>query len=432
MNDRMNRLVLILVILFSFALNEIEACSMYKVTTDGKTMVGTNHDDWFTTPKIWFENANDAQEYGAAFTGARQMSGDRTAPQSGMNTAGLCFSRLASYYPPQENPFKGRLPISDEVDYLTNILHQCATVQEVRKHIERYDHSYFIEGVFIYIDSSGDYLIVEPYQLIEGHEPQYVLSNFCPSITDNEQARKLERYRNGEDFLRTHAPQASLDYCRAMSDSMHVCRKRLGDGTLISSIWDTKNKGMELFFYHDYDTSVHFDLLEELAEGDHSLSIPELFPKNAEFERLVNYKTPSNTVELRIALVILAGLLALFSLLLGISLIRNHKSEDMPILSLVLMILMNLSLIAYTLVLITNKSIFYFDAPYVHYSSNLITASSYLPFALLLLMGYLSIARLMRIKSDGTQRWPKSIVLANTLVYLILVIGFAYWGLYSI
>ncbi len=47
------------------------------------------------------------------------------------------------------------------------------------------------EGVYRYdsIDSLGDYLIVEPYNLIEGNSPNYVLANFCPSITDNEQAR---------------------------------------------------------------------------------------------------------------------------------------------------------------------------------------------------------------------------------------------------
>ena len=78
------------------------------------------------------------------------------------------------------------------------------TVEEVKKYIEQYDHSIFIDDVFIYIDSSGKYLVVEPYQLIEGNNPNYVLSNFCPSITDNENARNLERYRNGEDFLKNN------------------------------------------------------------------------------------------------------------------------------------------------------------------------------------------------------------------------------------
>ena len=78
---------------------------MYKITADGKTMVGCNHDAWLTTPKVWFQNAKQANQYGAAFTGARQVSNNRTTPQSGMNTSGLVFSRLTSYYPIQKQPF---------------------------------------------------------------------------------------------------------------------------------------------------------------------------------------------------------------------------------------------------------------------------------------------------------------------------------------
>lgn len=186
------------------------ACSMYKITADGKTMVGCNHDAWNTSPKIWFENGDQPDEYGAAFTGARVVSDNRTTPQSGMNVAGLAFSRLTSYYPVQPNPFNNRLKITDEAYYLSDILHNCATIKDVRKYIEQYDHSFFISDVFIYIDSSGDYLIVEPYKLIEGRNPSYVLANFCPSITDVETARKFNRYRDGEAYIKENTITPSL------------------------------------------------------------------------------------------------------------------------------------------------------------------------------------------------------------------------------
>lgn len=411
---------------------EIQACSMYKITIDGQTMVGCNHDAWLTTPKIWFENAKHQNEYGAGFTGAREVNNNRTAPQSGMNTAGLVFSRLTSHYPKQNNPFSKRLKITDEIDYLSNILHKCATVSEVKKHIEQYDHSIFINDVFIYIDSLGDYLIVEPYKLIEGDTPNYVLANFCPSITDNEQARKLDRYRNGEDFLKSHSAKLSLEYCTALSDTMHVSRSRNGDGTLITSIWDTKNKSVNLYFYHSYDVAVEFVLAEELAKGDHIVSIPELFPKNSDFERLINYKTPSNTIELRILLVALAGLLAFFSFILSISLFRKNKPTAVSFKSVLMFSAINLILIAYLFVLATNKNIFYFDAPYKHYGSDLISASSYSPFLLLLSIGPLIFYTINRLKSDKIRPWIKVILISNNLVYIILIAGFSYWGLYNI
>jgi hypothetical protein len=258
---KISKALIILSAFFLIALfdNEIKACSMYKITSDGKTMVGCNHDTWFSTAKIWFENARKPNELGASFTGARQVGGNRTAPQSGMNERGLAFSRLSAYYPKQENPFPNRLKIGNEVDYLTGILHKCATVKEVKQYIEQYDQSVFFDDVFIYIDSSGSYLIVEPYTLVEDNDPIYILSNFCPSITDNEQARQLTRYRNGEDFLKTHKVSSSLPYCSALSDTMHVCRSRNGDGTLLSSIWDTKDGLVNLYFYHNFDSSIQFN-----------------------------------------------------------------------------------------------------------------------------------------------------------------------------
>ncbi|NND32947.1 MAG: hypothetical protein HKN76_10170 [Saprospiraceae bacterium] len=403
---------------------------MYKITVDGKTMVGCNEDAWRTTSRIWFENAKNADEYGAGFTGSRQVGSNRTAPQSGMNEVGLTFSRLAAFYPIQDNAFPDRIKITDEEDYLTGILHKCATIEDVKKYIAQYDHSLFFDHVFIYIDSTGKYLIVEPYQLIEGNEPNYLLSNFCPSITDNEQARKIERYRNGEDFLNTHDVNTSLSYCAALSDTMHVCRCRNGDGTLLTSIWDTKDKLVNLYFYHAYDTTVQFDLTEELAKGDRIIPIPGVFPKNSEFERFVNYRTPFNTPSLRILLVALGGILTLFALLFSISALSKHKGVSLKAVTLIAA--MNLLLAAYLAVLATHVSIYYFDAPYKDYGSNLISVSSYTPFLLLLTITPSAFFTIKRLKSVEIRIWIKAMLVSNNLIYLLLIVGFGYWGLYSI
>lgn len=301
----------------------------------------------------------------------------------------------------------------------------------MKKYIEQYDHSFFLNDVFIYIDSLGDYLIVEPYNLIEGNSPNYVLANFCPSITDNEQARKLERYRNGEDFLKSHKAITSIDFCTILSDTMSVCRSRNGDGTLLTSILDTKEKIVCLYFYHNFDTLVQYNLTDELSKGDHIINIPEIFPKNSEFERLVNFKTPSNTVALRILLGLIAGLLNLISFALFLSQIQKNKTTSLSPKSVLVIVLLNLILIAYIAVLITNNSIFYFDVPYKHYNSSLISASSYTPFLLLLLFIPITTLTRNRLKTDKTKLWVKTTLVLNNIVYLILLLGFGYWGLYN-
>lgn len=425
---------LILSVIFAFAIAQgrMQACSMYKITVDGKTMMACNHDAWLTTPKIWFENARQANEYGAAFTGAREVSNSRTTPQSGMNTAGLSFSRLTSYHPIQDKPFKGRLKINDEAEYLSDILHKCASIKELKEYIERFDHSFFINDVFIYVDSLGDYLIVEPYRLIEGNKPNYILANFCPSITDREKARKFERYRKGEDYLNSNRAIASLDFCRILSDTMSVCRGRNRDGTLLTSIWDSENQMLSLYFYHNYDTVVQFSLEDELAKGDHSLKIPSIFPRNPDFERLVNYKTPSNTVQLRVLLLIFSLLLALFPLVLLVSKFWKNGSNAISGKLILSIGLVNLLLMGYIFILITNKGIFYFEAPYKHYGSRIISYFSYMPFLLLFVLGPIAYYTRRVLISGKTKSWLSMVLVSNKLIYLFLILGFSYWGLYSV
>jgi hypothetical protein len=423
--------ILLMTLVLALYQNNLMACSMYKITATGKTIVGCNHDTWLTTPKIWFEKAKRNNGYGTVFTGSRQVSANRTTPQSGMNTAGLVFSRLSSYYPKQSNRFKAKLKITNEADYLSEILHRCATVKEVKKYIQQYDHSFFLNDVFIYIDSLGAYLIVEPYKLIEGNNPNYVLANFCPSITNNKQARKLERYRNGADFLKSHKVSSSLDFSTALADTMAVCRSRNGDGTLITSIFDTKEKVVGIYFYHNFDSLLQFNLTDELSKGDYILNIAEIFPRNPEFERLINFKTPSNTPALRLLLVLFAVSLALISAALLLSQIQNNKNKPLTIKLVLVLVSLNFILIAYIVVLITNNSIFYFDVPYQHYNSRLISASSYTPFLLLGLFLPLVIHTRNSLKANRPKLWLRITLVLNYAVHLMLLLSFGYWGFFN-
>lgn len=423
---------LTLLILIGFLLSsqkQSRACSMYKITVEGKTMVGCNEDAWRTTSRIWFQNAKTRNEYGAAFTGSRKVKLNQFAPQSGMNEVGLTFSRLTSYYPKNNNQAIDKKEITNEVRYLTDILHKCATVKDVKRFIDQYDRSIFIDDVFIYIDSSGKYLVVEPYNFIEGDDDSYVLSNFCPSITKHEEARKIDRYRNGEDYINTNKIEASFSYCSDLSNTMHVCRNRNGDGTLLTSIWDTKNGLVNLYFYHSYDSTVQFNLAEELAKGDHMLHVASLFPVNPEFERLSSYKTPFNTPSLRILLVIVGGILTLLFLVFTVVFIRNRKTvNDYKIL--VVTSVLNLLLTVYFFVLATNINIYYFDAPYKHYSSNFISTFSYFPLLLLLSIIPIVIYTIRFIKPKRRKSWVKNLLVINNLIYITSILGFAYWGLF--
>ncbi|MBP6074538.1 MAG: hypothetical protein KA486_06190 [Flavobacterium sp.] len=415
-----------LVLLLSFHVGD--SCSMYKVTKNGKTMVGCNEDAWRTTSHIWFEVGQNNQ-YGAAFTGSRWDGENGYAPQSGMNEHGLVFSRLASYHPKLiTSKFNNRIQITNPTRYLKDILHSCKTVEDVKKYIEKYDQRYFIEDVFIYIERSGKYIIVEPYKILSGNDAKYVLSNFCPSITHKSAANKLERYKKGTSFL-TSKIETDLDFCRKLSDTMHVCREKIGDGTLLTSIWDSTNGVVNLYFYHQYDQTVQFNLTKELAKGNHILKIDTLFPKNAEFEKLASYQTPQNNDTIRAFLMISGLFFALCSIYFLIHFIANRKKDKFNALK-ILVVPFGLLLFYYMLVLCTNIAIFYFSAPYASPISIFVSGTSYIPYILVLLIlpSLWANYRLLHQKL-----WSRfALVMISMLnVLVVLLIGFfVYWHFY--
>lgn len=419
---------LLLAILLFAAIQDSIACSGYKITIGNRTFFGSNHDAWFTTPHIWFENAS-IDKYGAAFTGARFDGRNGYAPQSGMNEMGLAFERLVAYHPKQES-FSNRKTISNPTQYLKDILHACKSVEEVQEYISKYDHSYFIEDVFIYVDKSGKYLIVEPYKLTIGNEPTYVIANFCPSITPENNANKLDRYRNGVAFIK-NGVDTTIEYCTHLLDTMHVCREKIGDGTLISSIWDLNNGTVNLFFYHDYKKTVQFNLSEELEKGDQIIAIETLFPQNTEFEKLRNFKTPKDSSVIGAFIVFAGGFFLLTSIFFLIQYFRRRERKKYSYIQLLLFPI-GLILSYYMYILSGPVHVFYFPAPYKDPTNVFISLTSYIPFLLLLLilpfivMNY----RLRNEKSWSLPAWW--LFTLNNLIYMILIGLFVYWKFYNI
>ena len=422
------KLILFTILSFVF-IQKSGACSGYKITSGDKTILGSNEDAWRVTPHIWFEKGKSSGLYGAAFTGSRYDGANGYAPQSGMNEMGLAFERLASHHPVQKN-FANRKTISNPTKYLKDILHSCKSVEEVRAFISKYDHSYFIEDVFIYVDQSGKYLIVEPYTLTIGNEPTYVISNFCPSITPEQNANKLDRYRNGVAFLK-NGFDTSLAYCTALSDKMHVCRKKIGDGTLLSSIWDLKNKTVNLYFYHDYKTTVQFNVSEELKKGDHSIAIETLFPHNPEFEKLRHFKTPKDSIAIGLFIVASAGFFLLTSIFFLIHYFRRKKTLKYAYIPLVLFPI-GLFLFYYMIVLSGSVNVFYFPAPYKDPTNVFVNLTSYLPFLLLVLIVPFSVINYRLFKENSWSFLAKGLFTLNNLIYIILIGLFVYWRFYDV
>lgn len=414
--------VLLAFVLFS---GSLYACSSYKVTVKGKTMAGMNYDSWLEHPHIWFETKG----YKTAFTGARPDGPNGFAPQAALNEHGLFFGTLATATPEGTVP-PGRLPIGNRTQYLKDILHTCKTVEEVKAYIDRYDHSVLSQDLFWYVDRSGKYLVVEPYAVRMGNDAHYVLANFCPSTVVDLSTIRQQRYVNGKAFLKNKL-DASLAFCTALSDTMHVCRKKLGDGTLLTSIWDVNQGGVNLYFYHDYRNVVSFNLAEEFAKGDHSLEIASLFPENPEYLKMMAFKTPSNSPALDGFLRICAAFFFVSGLVFAISYLRKRKTLLYGKVML-LLVPLSFAMVCYLMVLSIKINIFYFPAPYVEPGNVLISLSSYMPFMILLLMVPLVFVNRNIIRNGSWGFIPKWTFTLHNLICMALIGLFFYWGLYQV
>lgn len=407
------------------------ACSGYKITLGNKTLFGSNEDAWRVTPHIWFEKSTGNGNYGAAFTGSRYDGANGYAPQSGMNEMGLAFERLAAHAPENQlNKFAGKQNITNPTQYLKDILHTCKTVEEVQAYISKYNQSYFIEDVFIYVDKSGKYLVVEPFTMTTGNEATYVISNFCPSVTSEEEASQLERYRNGVAFLKNNI-DTTLEFCTALSDTMHVCRAKIGDGTLLTTIWDLNNGTVNLYFYHQYNHTVQFNLKEELEKGDHIIAVENLFPKNSEFEKLRSYKTPKNSNLIGIFIVASGGLFMFTALFFAVLYFRRKQKTKYAYIQL-LLFPFGMILFSYMFVLSRDINIFYFPSPYKDPENIFISLTSYIPFVLLLLIIPIGVINYRLFKHNIWSVFARVLFTLNNLVYLILIGLFIYWGFYSV
>lgn len=401
------------------------SCSAYKVTVGDKTMYGMNYDSWFSQPRIWFETNG----YGAVFTGANYQGGNDLTPQSGMNEHGLSFGTLATPTPDKAKSFDNKKPIQSRSKYLKDILHACKNVEEVKTFIEEYDHSTLSNDVFFYTDKSGKYLIVEPYELILGNDDRYVLANFCPSTITDFSSIQQERYVDGAAFLKSKI-DTSLAFCTALSDTMHVCRKKIGDGTLLTSIWDPGNGVVHLYFYHDYKHMVQFNLKEELSKGNHSYEIASLFPVNDEYQKFIDYQTPLNNskIDLFLRICLLLFIFSFFYFL--ISCFKNRTAAFVNYK--LLLVTLSLCLAYYMFALATEMGIFYFPSPYKSHKFGLVDVASYLPYLLALLMVPILIINLKIFKLSTWKTFSRFLFTANSIAYLVLIALFSYWGFYSV
>lgn len=420
----------ILTFLTVFLVETAFSCSMYKVTANGKTMVGNNEDSWGRDARIWFEQGTNGK-FGIVCVGyARKQH-----PDGAMNEYGLAFDAFTM-------PHKSSIPEKDPnkkdfaYTHLKTIMQQCKTVDEVYAFlIELNLHvlngsPLFNGAMLLFVDKTGKYLVVEPSKMTFGNDDKFALANFSICDTKDLSTIKMERYRKGIAFLNNKKLDTSLSFCMALSDTMSVNRTKVGDGTLYTNIYDLDEGLIHFYFFHDFSKRVTFNLKEELAKGDHSYNFTELFPDNKNYQRFLDYKTPQNSMVIFI-FIVACGLLFFFSAVFFLISFFRASKTNYRYLKLGISAL-SVAFCVYAYVLLRNEGIFYFPSPYYDGHSLIVSLTSYLPFVLLIAIIPLLIIMVKIFRQKKWNGFGKWLLATNTFAYTILIGLFVYWKLFDI
>lgn len=263
-------------------------CTMFKLTMYGKTMVGNNEDYWNPNSRIWFEHGK-VGEYGAIYVGY-----DNFWPQGGMNQEGLVFDGFSMDYL-AINDTLGKKSL--DANFLQDLMRKCANVDDVKKYFAQYNLTGLETSMFLFIDKTGKYLVVEGDSLITGNNQSYVLSNFYPSQIKEENEIGMPFYHKGKKLLESQK-DTTISFCSSVMDTMHQ-QRNWGAGTMYTTIYDLNEGAIFLYFFRDYTHAVKFNLNQELKKMDYSLVIPDLFPENKKGQDFLNnYNAINSSLDL--------------------------------------------------------------------------------------------------------------------------------------
>jgi hypothetical protein len=262
---------IVLITAFLALLNySVSACSMFVIKKNGKVMVGNNEDFWNQNSRMWFEKGNN-DEFGVVYVGF-----DDLWPQGAINEKGLVFDGFGMSYLEINNFNDKKAPLKE--DFLHYIMKTFSTVEEVKDFFSQRDLRGMETSMYYFVDKSGKQLIVEGDSIEIRNQSYDIISNFYPSQCDNLNDVTIKHYQKGRKLIETKQ-DSSVSFCTSLLDSLHQ-ETSWGGGTLYSTLYDLNEGIIYLYYNHNFENVITFNVREELEKGNRVLEIPKLFPNN--------------------------------------------------------------------------------------------------------------------------------------------------------
>lgn len=261
-----------------------EACSMYKITKKGKTIVGNNEDYLSPNNQFWFEKGVGSNH------GVMYMGLLNNFAQGAINEAGLMFDGFfVPYLEVTHTEGKSKIPIGDAIK---KIMQEMTKVEDVKSYLQTINLGGLTNSQLVFVDRSGTYLIVEGDEMMLGEESEKTFSNFYYSQIKSLDEVNLDYFKKGQNFIDTTKSKFSLDYC---GEAMKNFSSSKISATQYTTIYDLNSLKIRVYLFHDYSQYIEIDLKDELKKGDHRTMIADLFPeKSIGRQHYMKYNNPEN------------------------------------------------------------------------------------------------------------------------------------------
>lgn len=253
--------------------HSVLACTAFMMSDGDEVFVGNNEDYTIPYTRVWFIPPENGQ-FGRVYFGYENWS-----PQGGMNDQGLFFDFFATkpfeIESSKDKPkFKG--PIID------TMASTCATVEDVIKMFSSINLEFMLKFQMFIVDKTGDAAIIEGDEIIRKSSHYQIITNFYQSkVPENKKPcewyrRSCQKYKITESMIK-EIETPTVARFRDILNATH--RETTFATTLYSNIYDLKKALVHLYYLHDFEKGVVFDLNEELKKGRHYYILPNLFGK---------------------------------------------------------------------------------------------------------------------------------------------------------
>jgi hypothetical protein len=261
----------------------IYACTGFMMSDGENVLVGNNEDFKNPYTRVWFIPAENGR-YGRVYFGY-----DNWSPQGGMNDQGLFFDyfsvpKLEIKKSREKPPFPG--PFTD------TMMAKCATVEDVLEILSKYYIQWNPKIQMFVVDKKGDSAIIEGETVVRNCDSHQVVTNFRPSRVPEDQrpctwpAWSCYRYKKAEKML-LDSDTPTVAHFRDILKATHRSSYNLIGTTQYSNIYDLTNRLVYVYYLHDFEHEIIFNLSEELKKGRHYFDLPPLFGKELKYDNQV-------------------------------------------------------------------------------------------------------------------------------------------------